>query len=309
MNRATYLSIRAQLRQAWHGLTSTVDSAIRVEREQGLRQAIVCLCTAARLYEGRSVPGQIVVEDLEELRIWIPHGKHERELEVIEHWFTRGRKVAKDTEIHMPDLHELMSIALPVLWVALENGMNELELRKPLSARLVTWGKGLLALAALALAAALVFKPAHVRDLVTGAGCRVTYYQGLDFDNPAGSQAERELSKDYETNAPMAGVGADGWSARWQGVLHVPETADYGFTTQQDDGLRLYIDDELLIKNWRDQVWEDSVLRTRCRLTKGKHRIVVEHYDRSGPASVRVKWVGGPISKLTVLGPPYLTRR
>jgi hypothetical protein len=140
-------------------------------------------------------------------------------------------------------------------------------------------------------------------------GLEVIYYNDVQCQKPARRVSERALCRDYERRSPALGVAADHYSARWHGILRVPETADYKFYSQSDDGLRLLIDNRMIIDNWRDQVWGDSAASAQLRLTAGDHPIRVEHYNREGQGALRVKWSGGPIPANTVLAVPYLRKR
>ena len=45
---------------------------------------------------------------------------------------------------------------------------------------------------------------------------------------------------------------ADNFSVRWSGQVLAPVTGTYTFTTTSDDGVRLYVNGQLLIDNWTD---------------------------------------------------------
>ena len=89
--------------------------------------------------------------------------------------------------------------------------------------------------------------------------------------------------------------------------MHVPEDADYGFFVQSDDGVRVYIDDKLLVDYWSNHGWIPGK-HAQAKLAKGPHAVRIEHYNNSGPAALRVKWTGGGIPDNTVLGTPYVTK-
>lgn len=141
-------------------------------------------------------------------------------------------------------------------------------------------------------------------------GLRVTYYEGTEFAEPVHRSTETALNTDYGTAAPARGVPADGWSSRWEGYLVVPEDADYQFFSQSLDGLRLFIDGEPVIDNWTDhRYWKHSGAHGGRYLTAGRHRILVEHYDREGHAVLRVRWTGGPIPSNTIIQAPHIQKR
>lgn len=58
----------------------------------------------------------------------------------------------------------------------------------------------------------------------------------------------------------------------------------YRFTLRGDDGIRLWIDDKLVINAWRNQ--SATEYTAECYLTGGDHIMRIEYYERTGQASV-----------------------
>ncbi|MBN2093662.1 cellulase family glycosylhydrolase [candidate division KSB1 bacterium] len=79
------------------------------------------------------------------------------------------------------------------------------------------------------------------------------------------------------------------FSVRWQGYLIPPATSAYQLTTLTDDGIRIWIDDQLLIQNWTNHApTRDSCLIT---LQKGrKHKIRAEFYQAEGGLVCQLFW-------------------
>ena len=65
------------------------------------------------------------------------------------------------------------------------------------------------------------------------------------------SRVEKSIDHVWGREAPDPAVGADHYSVRWRGTLKVPESGTYTFITEGDDGVRLYVDDELVLEDWR----------------------------------------------------------
>ncbi|TFV61784.1 galactose oxidase, partial [Blastococcus sp. CT_GayMR20] len=70
--------------------------------------------------------------------------------------------------------------------------------------------------------------------------------------------------------------------------IDFPTAATYTFTAQADDGIRVYIDDTVLIDQWRDQ---EATFTASRALTAGAHTVRVEFYDAAGEAVAKVNWV------------------
>jgi hypothetical protein len=141
------------------------------------------------------------------------------------------------------------------------------------------------------------------------AGLTVEYYADVDFKQAVCTRTETRVLKDYGESAPAKGVPKDGFAARWSGLLLVPESGTYSFYSQSDDGLRMYINDELVLDSWKDQGWLQSGTHGEADLTAGPRPIVIEYYDRNGAGALRVRWAGGPVPPNTVLAAPYLRKK
>jgi hypothetical protein len=103
---------------------------------------------------------------------------------------------------------------------------------------------------------------------------------------------ENEINQNWGSGAPVAGLGADGFSVRWTSTIGFEFSDNYTFFVTVDDGVRVWVDGGLLIDQWRDQSAGFSAVRY---LTQGSHLIVVEYYEAAGTANIHLWWQGpGP---------------
>lgn len=87
---------------------------------------------------------------------------------------------------------------------------------------------------------------------------------------------------------PGCGVPGRAFSARWTRTVTLT-AGTYRFTTGSDDGLRLYVDGQLVVDRWFDQ----SMAQTATDVvigSSGSHTIIVEYYQGTGKDSVSVDW-------------------
>jgi hypothetical protein len=89
------------------------------------------------------------------------------------------------------------------------------------------------------------------------------------------------------TGSPAAGLPADNFSVRWAGIFNL-EAATYVFTATADDGVRVWLDDVLIIDAWVDQ-GPTTYTATRT-VTAGPHSIRMEYYERGGGAVAQFSW-------------------
>lgn len=198
---------------------------------------------------------------------------------------------------------------IPVLWKIIQSEKSKLLMASPFLRLILRRLVQLALLAAAVVAAALLIRGGcYAGRMAAYKGCVVTYYRGTAFEKKIGVAVEPVLRVGYKRNKPFWYAPESGWSARWEAELKILEDDEYIFYTQSDDGLRLYIDGELIIDNWKDQDWRTSGGHAEKKLSKGLHHLKMEHYFRSGKAAVLVKWSGGSVPDNSVLGFPYLLK-
>jgi len=89
---------------------------------------------------------------------------------------------------------------------------------------------------------------------------------------------------------PPEGLRADTFSIRWSGEIQALKSEAYTFTTGSDDGIRVWLNGELIIDAWADQ---DRVETTSdpVQLVAGqRYLIVVEGYENGGEAEWQLFW-------------------
>ena len=83
------------------------------------------------------------------------------------------------------------------------------------------------------------------------------------------------------------GFPTDFFSVRWTGKIKVNESGQYEFMVSGDDGFRLFIDDNLVIDQWRDQAETQKTVIIDIKAGK-EYDIKLEFYDNQGGAAARL---------------------
>ena len=84
----------------------------------------------------------------------------------------------------------------------------------------------------------------------------------------------------------------DHFSVRWTGQVEPkfsPEQEDWTFIVDVDDGVRLWVDGELIIDEWYPQMNEHSGVKSGLN-TPGKYDIVLEYFEEQGGETIRLFW-------------------
>ena len=141
----------------------------------------------------------------------------------------------------------------------------------------------------------------YTANLSTVSLCPTGQFQAEYFTNqtlasPAAVQqcetvpASGQLKINYEWggNAPISGVQADHFSARWTGRFTF-SAGTYEFRLTSDDGARLYVDDELVINDWVNSS-VNTIVGTKT-LTAGEHTIRAEYFENTHDAVFKLAWL------------------
>ena len=126
--------------------------------------------------------------------------------------------------------------------------------------------------------------------LGNGDGLAATYYDNKDFTNTKITRVEPRVKFDWGQNSPDPSIGVDTFSARWNGWVQPQFTQNYTFSATADDGVRVWVNNALVIDGWKDQA-PTRYPSAPIALTAGKlYPIRVEYYENGGGASVRLAW-------------------
>ena len=79
------------------------------------------------------------------------------------------------------------------------------------------------------------------------------------------------------------------YSARWIGSIKAPTTGKYTIATMSDDGVRLFIDDSLVINNWTNHysTWNYTTLNLKGGV---QYAIRMEYFQNQGYAQAYLAW-------------------
>jgi hypothetical protein len=134
-------------------------------------------------------------------------------------------------------------------------------------------------------------------------------WRGEYFDNPSlqgapsFSRDDANLAFNWGSASPGRGIaqGAN-WSARWNARKTAPTTGYYTVSATADDGIRVWVDNNLVIDQWHDQ--SPTTYAALVYLNAGAHDWRVEFYQHGGSASLRVQIAPGANAPALAATPP-----
>lgn len=112
------------------------------------------------------------------------------------------------------------------------------------------------------------------------------------FTGNTQSRLDSTVNFNWGGGSPITGFGSNDFSVTWEGQVTPDESGSYTFSTVSDDGVRLYIDNNLVISNWTDHGPRRDT-SAAINLTAGTaYNIRMEFYERRGGATARLEWDG-----------------
>ncbi|MGI0483956.1 PA14 domain-containing protein [Pantanalinema rosaneae CENA516] len=120
-------------------------------------------------------------------------------------------------------------------------------------------------------------------------GLQGSYYVGRNFNQLQATRVDASVDFDWAQGSPTSTIGQDDFSVRWTGTIQPQYSETYTFYTNADDGVRLWVNGQLLIDNWTDHaVTENSGAITLAAAQS--YDIKLEYYERSGDAICQLLW-------------------
>lgn len=120
------------------------------------------------------------------------------------------------------------------------------------------------------------------------------YFDNMELKgNPSLVRVDRNIHFDWgegKGSSPAEGLPEDHFSVRWQANLGpVTASGQYEFSIMADDGVRMWIDDQLVVDSWGEQVASSQT--GKITLEKDRiYRLRLEYFDNAFKASCRLAW-------------------
>lgn len=118
------------------------------------------------------------------------------------------------------------------------------------------------------------------------------YYNNTTLSGgPVLTRSDSQIDFNWGWGSPDYRVAGDHFSARWTGSVRFDSSRTYTFSARSDDGVRVWVDDALVIDGWYDHA--PLTFSGNRWLAAGDHYIRVEYYERAGTAEIDFWWDGG----------------
>ena len=125
----------------------------------------------------------------------------------------------------------------------------------------------------------------------TGTGLKGAYFQGLQDPSgtPTATEIDPTINFSWNGASPIAGVDGTNFAAEWTGQIQAKTTGAYTLSTISDDGVRVYIDGNLVIDNYTYHGATTDTATVNF-VAGDKHTIDIKFFQGSGGAVMQLYW-------------------
>ncbi|MDD7885382.1 RICIN domain-containing protein [Flavivirga sp. 57AJ16] len=122
----------------------------------------------------------------------------------------------------------------------------------------------------------------------SGTGLLGNYFNGMNFETLVFSRTDTTIDFDWAFNSPDGSVYQDQFSVRWSGLVQPKYSGVYTFYVTSNNGRRLWVNDELIIDKWTEDVGQYT---GEIYLTAGqKYNLKLEYYENGSAANCKLEW-------------------
>lgn len=102
----------------------------------------------------------------------------------------------------------------------------------------------------------------------------------------------------WTLSSPGRGIPFDWYSAKWTTTLKVPAAGVRRLAIEGNDGYRLFLDDKLILDNWRKQSYGTRAV-TVDLMGGSSHSLRLEYFESTGIARLKLLWDAGVVESST----------
>lgn len=106
-------------------------------------------------------------------------------------------------------------------------------------------------------------------------------------DAPTITRQDSKIDFDWGFGSPDPALPENGFSARWTKTVNFNQPGRYQFTATVDDGIRVWVGDEIIINKWTDRTVDTFVGQA---YVAGNTPIKVEYREGRGQAVIQFSW-------------------
>ncbi len=115
------------------------------------------------------------------------------------------------------------------------------------------------------------------------------YYNGVNFEAKVYTRFDKTINFNWDKIAPLEGLNDNHFSIKWFGKIIAPETGEYLIGVLVDDGLKVWINDKLIIDSWGPN--NKVLFERKYFMEKGKlYDIKIDYNNTILEGVIELKW-------------------
>lgn len=127
------------------------------------------------------------------------------------------------------------------------------------------------------------------------------YSKFLEMKDVEIQRIDSSINFNWVRNAPVKGISEDNFTVEWTGLIVPKYSEEYTFEAEADDGVRIWIDNKLIIDQWKknddgatgnvQEAKKGKTTTNKIKLQAGKkYSIKVNYYEDIHQASISLFW-------------------
>lgn len=115
------------------------------------------------------------------------------------------------------------------------------------------------------------------------------YFDAMNFTLPSFTRVDPAVDFNWATGSPDPSMGNETFSVRWTGWVQPLYSETYTFHTVTDDGVRLWVDGQLVVDRWVDQAsteWTGTIALAANQM----YEIRMEYFENGDQAAAQLRW-------------------
>ena len=126
-------------------------------------------------------------------------------------------------------------------------------------------------------------------QIENGDGLLGEYFDNLDLTDRRNTRVDSTIDFNWGGGAPIGNIGENTFSVRWTGQIKPRYSETYTFQTTSDDGVRLWVDNRLIIDEWNIHSPRSYTGQITLEANQ-RYDIRLEYFDNQGGAVAQLAW-------------------
>jgi uncharacterized protein (DUF1800 family)/fibronectin type 3 domain-containing protein len=124
-----------------------------------------------------------------------------------------------------------------------------------------------------------------------GNGLKGEYFNNSGLlGTPTLVRTDAQVNFDWNDGSPGPGISTNRFSIRWTGQVETAAAGAYRFSTISDAGIRLWVNNALVISHWNSHSTERDNSAPVMLAAGQKYNIRLDYYENTGNATARLLW-------------------